>query len=655
MNAKIVCLFGLILLCHAVRGQSPAYLEYDKWETSPSIHKLLDPPALEYPAVVILHNRVIELSMQGGQAITFDSEHKIVHVNNDAGIERFNKVYIPLYGGRELVSIKVRSIDKDGKVTTFNSSNLKELKNVEGYGNFKIFAIEGLSKEGELEYAYTLRTSPQTAGRVTFQQDIPVQEANLHIVFPERFSFLSKSYNGLPSMESSYLEGKRKALSVSKKDIPALIDEQYAAYKPNLMKVDFKLESNGYEVSLMSWGSISEKLIRNLYDNGAESKVAKLIKLINVDGLEKVEQVRKVERYIKTNFTVKEGNSEAYENLKEIIANHVGNERGMVKLYMSIFHLLEIQNLLVFTCSRKEGFIDPLFANLSDLDEVLLYFPDNKSYLIPKLAYTRLGAAQSFVAGSNALFITYYFPSDKAEYLKYTIKPIESLDYTLNNEGVRAQVTFSPDLSELDIEQENFWQGYRASFYRGIYYYRPEAKREEFFKDLILSGVDNYSIIKRTVEGEDIELSSKPENYLTVKTHYKVSSLVEKAGDDYLVSIGKIIGKQSELYQEKTRQMDIVFHEVSDYTHEIVLNIPPNYKCTGLESIKINNKVVQKGEDVMYFSSDYALEGNRLTIKVKEVYKVLDLPLSTYDEFRKMINSAADFSKVALVLQTVQP
>jgi hypothetical protein len=275
--------------------------------------------------------------------------------------------------------------------------------------------------------------------------------------------------------------------------------------------------------------------------------------------------------------------------------------------------------------------------------------------LIPKLAYSRLGAAQSYVAGSNGLFITYYFPSGRAEYLKYTIRPIESLDYTLNNEGIRAQVAFNSDLSELDIQQENFWQGYRASLYRGIFYYRTQPERDEFLKNIVLSGVDNYSIVNRTIEGEDVELSAKPENYLTVKTHYKVSSLVERAGDDYLVSIGKIIGKQSELYQEKTRQLDIVFHEVSDYTHEIVLNIPPNYKCTGLENIKINNKVVQKGEDVMYFNSDYTLEGNRLTIKVNEVYKVLDLPLSTYDDFRKMINSAADFSKVVLVLQPVQP
>jgi hypothetical protein len=653
MDLRIIsCVLLLAFSSFECVAQSAVYLNYN-WDSKASIHAVSEADATEYPAVIILQNRILELSVTPNGANSYDTEHKIVHINNDGGIEKYNKVYIPLYGGRELVSLKVRSVDREGKVTEFNRANLKELKNVEGYGNFKIFAIEGLTKEGELEYLYTLKTTPQTYGREVFQHDVPVLEAGLEIIYPDRFTFGSKSYNGLKSMESSVLDNKRKSLTLMEKNIPALIEEQYSSYKSSLKKVDYKLESNGREINLMSWSSICEKMIQNFYDGNGLAKVEKLIKIIGVEGLSEIEKIKKIEKYIKTNFTVKEGTNDAYEDVKEIILSHVANERGITKLYMAIFHLAEIETSLVIACNKYRGVIDPTFSNVIDLNEILFYFPQHKSYLTPDVSYLRLGATLSSLAGSTAVFITYHFEGNLASYLKYSIRQIEPLDYTFNSEGVKAKVTFGEDMTYLEIDQENYWQGYRAAQNRGIYYYRPEESREEFFKNVTLSGIDNYTVLSRVFEGQDIQLSENPENYCKIKTRYSVSSLLEKAGDDYLLSVGKIIGKQSELYQEKSRKTDIVFHETSNYNHEIVLEVPKGYKCSGLESLKINNAVKQNGDSVMYFNSDYVLDGDKLTIKVNEVYKVLSLPKDKYSEFRTMVNSAADFNKVVLIFERI--
>ncbi|HRG10897.1 MAG TPA: hypothetical protein PLJ08_20150, partial [Cyclobacteriaceae bacterium] len=50
------------------------------------------------------------------------------------------------------------------------------------------------------------------------------------------------------------------------------------------------------------------------------------------------------------------------------------------------------------------------------------------------------------------------------------------------------------------------------------------------------------------------------------------------------------------------------------------------------------------------FVSDYTQQGSMITVKISEYYKQLYAPLDRYEDFRKVINAAADFNKITLVL-----
>ena len=52
----------------------------------------------------------------------------------------------------------------------------------------------------------------------------------------------------------------------------------------------------------------------------------------------------------------------------------------------------------------------------------------------------------------------------------------------------------------------------------------------------------------------------------------------------------------------------------------------------------------------MGFTSSYELKGNILKIVIDEEYKRYSYALTQYPSFKKIINAAADFNKVALVL-----
>jgi hypothetical protein len=627
-------------------SQDLMYKGYD-WEKDPKLHATASSDLL-YPAVVINDYRTLELKITSSEGSSYLTEHKIVHVNSNAGVEKFNKVAIPIAGNQQLLSLKVRCVSPDGRITNFQKENLKELQNVNGYANYKIFAVEGLTIGGEVEYLYTVKGSARSYGREILQQDVPVREAILLIVYPEKFEWNVKVYNGASKPDRSPVYGKRESISITAVNVPALKEEQYSAYKANLMRVDYKLESNGRTADMMSWSDLSQRMLKNIYEPDGASRVHKLVASLDLDRLNDPEKVTVVENYVKTNFTLKEGNNKSYEDLKDVLTSHVGNEMGLTKLYMSCWSDLKIPNEIVFASERTEGLLDPDFASPMQVRKILFYFPQFKKFLSPDVAYLRLGAAPEAVG--NGLFISYTTRGNALKYIDHSIKDIAPLDYTHNNLGVRAKVIFQDSFENAEINQKNFYQGYRAFQYRGVYAILPNERKEEFMKTVTLSAIENPQVIARAVEGDKMNLSGDPDNYFTIKTTYKTSSLLEKAGDDYLFSIGKLIGRQSELYQESERQTDVAFRSISNYNHEITVTIPEGYQCLEMDKAKMSKSVVMDNDAVMKFESNYELNGNMLTIKINEVYKTLSLPKEKYPEFRSVVNASADFNKVVIIL-----
>lgn len=639
----------LIVICfiQAASAQGLYYTNY-KWDSSPTIH-LLDGDDVVQPAVVFRKLYVMELEVDAYSANTYITHHQIIHVNNDAGVEQYNKVRIPVRNNQDLLDLHVRAIAPDGKITEFRKENLKELKNVKGFANFKIFAVEGLTVGGEMEYYYTLKSSPQSYGREIAQDDVPVKDFEFRLIYPTRFIWDVRSYNGLPKPKQEIYNERKKTTSVSAALIPALKEEEYSAYKATLQRVEFKLESNGSIADMMSWSDVCGNILKSVYDWKGAGRIAKMLKPLNLESKSPAEKVLAVENYIKNNFTVQEGSNESYEDLREILSSHVGNETGMTKLYMSCWNELGITSQLVMASEREDGEFENDFVSVYQIRTIMFYFPQFSKYLLPTESSMRLGPVPDDVG--NGVFIAYAVSGNSIRYLTHTIKPLPPLDYTHNKLGTKATVSFPESIESPQISQENFFQGYRAFQMRGFYAQIQSEKRDEFLKEITLSGIEQVSVIKREIAGEKTDLSADPDAYFTIKTQYKAPSLIEKTDKEYLVSIGKLIGKQSELYQESERKMDISFRSISDYHHELRLIIPDGFICEGLEAARIDHEVKVDDQVVMAFKSDYEIKGNEVVVRVNEVYKVLYLPKSKYADFRAVINSAADFNKLVLILR----
>ena len=78
---------------------------------------------------------------------------------------------------------------------------------------------------------------------------------------------------------------------------------------------------------------------------------------------------------------------------------------------------------------------------------------------------------------------------------------------------------------------------------------------------------------------------------------------------------------------------------------------PKGYKVKNADDIKFN--IAYRDQDLIpfLFKSDYIIKDNVLEITIDEYYKEIYAPLSRYEDFRKVVNAAADFNKITLVLE----
>ena len=83
----------------------------------------------------------------------------------------------------------------------------------------------------------------------------------------------------------------------------------------------------------------------------------------------------------------------------------------------------------------------------------------------------------------------------------------------------------------------------------------------------------------------------------------------------------------------------------------IYVTIPKGYRLNGLEGLNIDKALTEKGQRACQFVSSYKLTNDTLIITVDEYYTTTFYPKERYEEFRQVVNAAADFNKLQLVFE----
>jgi hypothetical protein len=130
-------------------------------------------------------------------------------------------------------------------------------------------------------------------------------------------------------------------------------------------------------------------------------------------------------------------------------------------------------------------------------------------------------------------------------------------------------------------------------------------------------------------------------------TQFTMDGWVKKAGNNYILDAGKLIGGQLQLKPEqRNRQVDIYMPFARSFEYSVELLIPAGYQLEGVEQL---NKQVDN--DCGSFIVSASTRENKLLLNVKKVYKHSYEPAAKWPSLLEMLDAATDFSGRKLLLK----
>jgi hypothetical protein len=624
------------------------------WQEKPVLYDVIDSFKTE-SAVAILDERKVQYKKEGSDVFMYSNYHKIIKINDDKGIEMFNKIYVPLYYNGEVQDIKARTITADGKVYDLTDDKIKEIE--EDERKYKLFAMDAVEKGSEVEYRYTIKRPLSLFGTEIFQDDrVPVQEEHFTLMSPSYLRFNAKGYNGFNISRDSVM-GEERIITGYAKNVVTIDDEKYALPDKYLKRVEYKFSYNvstNPDVRLYTWKEFAQKTfsIYTTRTNKEEKAVDNLVSKMNVQaGADEPQKILALENYIKTNFNIdKRLIGEDKDDIEQIIRNKACNDNGALRLFSAALDKLGISYEVVFPSNRGSYPLDEELENWNRTDDILLYFPGTGKYISPMSVELRYPYVSPMLTNSKALFLkpvtTGTVKTAVDSFGEVKMEPFDQ--HAINME---ADLHFSETLDTLYINSKQILKGYGATSYRPIYVFLPKDKQDEANKDII-KAVGGGSTDISNVHVENTALTDYFDNKpLIISADIKSTELLENAGNKILLKIGEVIGPQEQMYQEKPRRLPVELPFPHVLQRTIRLNIPEGYKIKNLKDAEFDIKHAEGNEVTMGFTSTTEQDGQHVEIKIMEIYKNVTYPLSQFEEFKKVINASADFNKVVLVLE----
>lgn len=651
IKTLVPALLLIILTSFNLQAQNFSFNNYD-WNDNDLTVTIPDQYKTENEAIL---NRIVkvEIVSEKSGAIQYYLIHDKVYVNADDAIERNNKIFISVDEDENLLRTKVRVLLKNGKTIVLNQKDIKEEFDQEKGIRYHYFAVNGLEKGAIIEKIVIKQQIPQINGcSHRIQDKFPIAHFDFQLIYPSHLVFKTKSLNGLsePIMTHDTINA-RTTLQLNEQNIAALNqNEKYANWNNQLRMFRYKLDENRYSGAKNLYNF--KTFATNVYDRfntELEKKDAKALAEFcsTIPKSEDVqEQIWNIENKIKKTIIYnKYLNSNT--GLAETLKVKQGNGADILQLYASIFKYYKIENNMVFTSDRFKIPFQEDFESYENLSENLFYFPGIKKYMSPTELEFRIPFFPATLANNKGLFIKTRIFGGMAmgvgEVNFIEIPGIES-----NRDFMDITVDFSQDIENPIVTEKISYGGYSAINMQPI----KDFVDAEQYKTILKSIAENYSTqknfksLKAENDGTDY-IGKKP---FVLNLNFEGNDLVKKAGNTYIFSAGLIIGKQNELYQETKRMMPVEIDYPHAYTRKIRLILPPGVTVKNLEKLNMDYKTIINGNTQAAFTSQYVQSTNEITIQNEEYYKLTHYPLDSFEQYRAVINAAADFNKIVLIL-----
>ncbi|GAB2456129.1 hypothetical protein GCM10011375_04180 [Hymenobacter qilianensis] len=582
----------------------------------------------------------------------FSLDHRIVRVNTSDGIERFNKIYVPVQNGGQILLLKARTISPRGEVVEVSEANMKELKDEDGGRGYKIFAVEGVEKGSEIEYVYSYEHAANFFGRAYMQSEVAAHNVTFELISPEQFTFDMRLYQGATSntVADTVQNGKR-IMRIALDNVPAALEEGFANMQAERMRVEYKLAYNSARgrVRLFTWADASQHLHTLIYGFTKDEQKAldKLLKQMNLPAqASSTEKAAAAEHYIKINFQLNEATD---KDLVRVVATRAASQMGFARLFAAILSKLSVEHELVVTSNRNEAPFDEAFDTWNYLEHYAFYLPATKQWLAPGRADYRMPLIPAEWTATRGLFVR-TVKLGSTESAVGTVREIPTLTADQSQDDLAIAVRFGAAMDKATVDIKQTMGGYQAQQIQPFYSQIPDDKRTEAMQTLVKGNVPDATFQRLVVTNGEPGLNPLLKPFIVDAT-VETAALLDRAGSKYLFKVGTLLGVQSELYQNETRQYDVENAYNRRYQRTITFELPAGYQVRNLQDLNIVAKAGPGSTPTYLFESSYEQKGQAVTVTINEHYREVRWPKKDFEAFRNVVNAAANFNKVVLVLE----
>lgn len=361
---------------------------------------------------------------------------------------------------------------------------------------------------------------------------------------------------------------------------------------------------------------------------------------------------------------------------------YIQNQKQFVNHFTNFLKQIDITDYEIIIGTKKfNGDIKDLLIE-DNVDVLLKINFDEPLYISYFKPNTSVNEFSPYLEGTNAYALQV---SDKRKIDGIEDTKIIASDHTNNVTNESLNLSFNEDFSSVKIsrlskhlghikseEQEDRLTLYdfvnedhrkyeTKSFIRTVRNQRMKTKYKKEMNALKEKYLDKFKerFKERTASEYSLELEDHSykilsngrfgvDDPLIFEESFTVKDgLVSKAGKNFIVNIGKLIGGQVEITDKnRLRENNIYMKYARTFNNEIVVEIPEGYTVAGLDKL---NKRVENATGG--FISNAILEGNKLTITTSKMYKKTYIPANQWNNVIAFLESAYNFSQEKILIK----
>ena len=643
MKKKFLVL-KILLIVSYFNTYSQSYLNID-WDSDKTISFPSDNDLYG-----IFNNHYVEYfkSKFTEEVYVYETRHtktKINRINNPLD----NEIIISKINVSEIVDVRAKIINQD-TIISYGFDEMKKMINSddsdENYNNYKLPNLD----EGDIvEIMYTVKKDFNFNGNKIIEESYPILLSKF-ILIENNFKSNIKIYNSNNSFVSDIIFDGKKSKQIIFNNLNATANEQYSTPIANKIKISYQCYENRDDVSQIEyWGNLVQNVSELFFPKTVNEKAEEILREIK-NGYVKIpwnelKIANAIDEYIKNNFVISDEDDPKLNDIEYILNNKISNDFSIIQVYSSLFKEADIEYEVAISCNRYFLKFDPELFDPNQLREFLIFLPNQEKYISPNRVEYRVSEAPEDLLGNYGIFI------DKD--LDYYFSEITLFDQDFSQIKKNIEVNISRNLNKIKINESRSFSGYWAITNRN-YIYLSENEKTDFLIDFFtINGLDNKKVSNYNIKNFDISHNSY-NTPLEITSTISTSDLIEeKEGLTYL-KIGKVIGLQSNLFDEKERINPIEINFPNSYDYNIKVNIPRGYKIVDFSELNKSKEYISvDGNSTAKFLSKATVNGNVLNINIKEYYKELRYSKKRYQEFREVINAAAKFYESSVRIEKI--